>query len=90
MYVLRVLLNSLSHDPGTNGYAFYIYIFIYLAAPGLSSIQDLLVMARRIQFPVQGLNPGPLHWECRVLAPGLPQKSCLYFLNACSKWFVNA
>ena len=59
MYVLRVLLNSLSHDTGTNGYAFFIYIFIYLAAPGLSSIQDLLVVARRIQFPVQGLNPAP-------------------------------
>ena len=26
-------------------------------------------------YPDQGLNPGPLHWECRVLAPGLPGRS---------------
>ena len=25
------------------------------------------------QFPDQGSNPGPLHWECRVLTTG-PQK----------------
>ena len=26
-------------------------------------------------YPDQGLNPGPLHWECRVLATGLPGRS---------------
>ena len=26
-------------------------------------------------FPGQGLNPGPLHWECRVLTTGPPGKS---------------
>ena len=67
----------------------FIYIYLF-GSTSLSSIQDLLVVAWRIQFPVHGLNSGPLHWECRVLAPGLPEKSCLYFLNACSKWFVNA
>ena len=30
-----------------------------------------------IQFPDQGLNSGPLHWECRVLVTGLPGKSFL-------------
>ena len=29
---------------------------------------ELFVMACGIQFPQQGLNLGPLHWECVVLA----------------------
>ena len=28
-----------------------------------------------------GIEPGPLHWECRVLATGSPGKSLLYFLE---------
>ena len=35
----------------------------------------LLVAACGISFPHQGSNPGPLHWECRVLATGSPGKS---------------
>ena len=27
------------------------------------------------QFPKQGSKPGPLHWECRILATGLSEKS---------------
>ena len=45
-------------------------------------MRDLLVAACRhlvaacgIQFPDQGSKPGPLHWECGVLAPGPPGKS---------------
>ena len=34
-----------------------------------------LAVARRIQFPNQGSNLGPSHWECRVLATGPPGKS---------------
>ena len=34
----------------------------------------------RILVPNQGLNPGPLHWKCRILTTGVPGKS-LYFLN---------
>ena len=26
-------------------------------------------------FPKQGSNPNPLHWKCRVLTTGLPEKS---------------
>ena len=32
----------------------------------------LLIAARGIHFPDQGSNPGPLHWEHRVLATGPP------------------
>ena len=34
-----------------------------------------LLAACGIYFPDQGLNPGPLHWEHRVLTTGLPGKS---------------
>ena len=34
---------------------------------------------KSVQFPDQGLNPGPLHWERGVLATGSPGKSRLYF-----------
>ena len=62
--------------------------FIYLAALALScNTQDLrsllwhaesLVAACGIQFPDQGLNSGPLLWECRVLATGPPGKSLIF------------
>ena len=42
-------------------YLFYKYLFIWLCR--------VLVVARGIWVPVQGSNPGPLHWECD-LAPG--------------------
>ena len=35
---------------------------------------SLLVASRGIQFPDQGSNPGPRHWECRGLATGPPGK----------------
>ena len=35
----------------------------------------LLAVACRIKFPDQGWNPGPLHWECGVLATGPLAKS---------------
>ena len=34
-----------------------------------------LVVICGIWFPEQGSNPGPLHWECGVLAMGPPGKS---------------
>ena len=36
---------------------------------------EVLVAACGIQFPDQGWNPGPLHWEHGVLATGPPEKS---------------
>ena len=36
---------------------------------------QLLVVACGVSFPDQGSNPGPLHWECRVLTTGPPGKS---------------
>ena len=36
------------------------------------------LVACGIYFPEQGLNPGPLYWELRVLASGPPGKSFLY------------
>ena len=54
------------------------YLFIYLARQNVTcGMQDLpsslqcvrsLVVACRIQFPDQGLNPGLLHWEHRVFS----------------------
>ena len=41
----------------------------------LSSSSRVLVAAHGIQFPPQGSNPGPLHWEHRVLTTGPPGKS---------------
>ena len=53
------------------------------AAPGLScalsvfhlacGMLDVSVAACGIYFSDQGLNPGPLHWECGVSASGLPE-----------------
>ena len=63
---------------------------MYLAPPSLSSgTQDLRsslqhvgslvatcgLLAVACGIPDQGLNPGLLHWECGVLATGLPGKS---------------
>ena len=49
---------------------FFLSIFISLwAAPGFSFV------ACGIQFPDEGLNPGPLHQEHAVLATGPPGKS---------------
>ena len=48
-----------------------------LVVPGLIGVlgiftaaYQLLVVACGVQFPYQGSNPGPLHWELRVLAIG--------------------
>ena len=54
---------------------FFFSLFIYLAAHGLSC-------ACGIWFPNQVLNPGPQHWEFRVLASGPPGES-LTFLIIC-------
>ena len=39
------------------------------------SMWNLLSVACGIYFPEQGSNTVPLHWECRVLAPGPAGKS---------------
>lgn len=52
------------------------YLFTYLALPYLScGKRSILVAVYGVWFPNQGLNPGPLHWEHRVLAIGQPDKS---------------
>ena len=45
----------------------YLCLFIWL--------QQILVAVCGIYFPEQGLNPGPLYWELRVLAPGPSETS---------------
>ena len=77
-----------------------IYVCIYLAVLGLgccvwdppSSLQIMrfLVVAYRIYFSDQGLNLGPLHWKCGVLASGPLGKSlkpylCYVFLGKKNK-----
>ena len=66
-----------------NIYIYLFILFIYLVAPGLicGTWAPLLQLAGKLwhacgsQFPNQGSNPGPLHWECRVLTTVPPGKS---------------
>lgn len=64
---------------------FFKSLFIHFPALGLSCytrhfqslrwhVASFLVVACRVYCPDQGLIPGPLHWEYRVLATGLPGK----------------
>ena len=54
----------------------FLFCFVLFFSFGM---QDLFfIVACRIQFPDQGSNPGPLNWECRVLATGPPGKSLSY------------
>ena len=46
---------------------------------------QVLVGACGIQFPDQGMNPGSLHWECRVLVIRPPGKSQVLS----NFWMVN-
>ena len=47
---------------------FIYYLLIWLHQVQLQQEGSLIFLAAcGIQFPDQGLNPGPLHWECRVL-----------------------
>ena len=55
----------------------YFYLCIYLAVLGPScGMPDLQLQACGIQFPDQGLNLGPLHWEHRILATGPQESPC--------------
>ena len=61
---------------------------MYKTVPGISTTCKLLVEACGIQFPDQGSNPGPLHWEYGVSAtepqeksPALPVLECLFILD---------
>ena len=49
---------------------FFFLMLIYLFGYAGSPLQHLgsLVAACKLQFPEEGLNPGPLHWENGVLA----------------------
>ena len=52
---------------------FFFFLSIYLfGCPGSAACG---------MYPDQGLNPGPLHGECRVLATGLPRKSLFVLLT---------
>ena len=63
-------------EPFSFSFFFFFKLFIYLPALRLScGTLALLVVACGVWFPDQGLNPGPLNWECRVLTTGLPVKS---------------
>ena len=50
----------------------FTYYFFFDSFMWLSWV---LVVTCGIQFPYQGANLGPLHWECGVLATGPPGKS---------------
>ena len=54
-----------------------------MACGSLFVSRELFTVACRIQFPDQGLNLGPLDWECRVLATGPSGKSYSYCSYPC-------
>ena len=47
---------------------------------------EVLVGACGIQFPDQGSNPGPLHWEYRVLTTAAPAKSQKWLASHSTSW----
>ena len=55
-----------------------IYLFIWLHWVFVAACR-VFIAACRIQFPDQGSNPGPLHWERGVLTTGPPGKSPFYY-----------
>ena len=61
---------------------FYVFFVSLFGCTGLScGTQDLLSScSMQILVPLPGIKPGPLHWEHRVLATGLPQKAPRFFL----------
>ena len=68
------------HNPANQDSSsfFFKYLFVYLAALGLSCVmQNLCSVLHHVgtKFSGQGSNPGPPHWECRVSATGPPGKS---------------
>ena len=54
-----------------------------MACGSLFMSRELFIVACRIQFPDEGFNLGPLHWECRVLATGPSGKSYSYCSYPC-------
>lgn len=70
-------------------FIYFLKIFIYLAMRGLiCGMCDLLVdawelsvVAYGLYFPGQGLNPGPLGWECRVTITRPPGKYQILLLK---------
>ena len=57
---------------------FYYFIWLHRV---LVAVFGLLLGPCGIEFPDQGSNPGPLHWECAVLITGLPGKSQVFYFN---------
>ena len=77
-HLLHWQVDSLPLHHLGNPYSIYIcIIYMCVAAPGLMLrlVGSLVVAVSGILFPDQGWNPGPLHWELGVLAPGPPGKS---------------
>ena len=57
---------------------FNIYLLFWLLWI-LVEASELLVEAHGIEFPVQGLNLGFLHWKHKVLVTGPPGRSRIFF-----------
>ena len=86
-------------------FLFNIYLFIWLCWVLVAArrifylpchIQGLSVTARGIQFPDQGLNPGPLHWELRLShwalgkSPVCKSLPCFVYRQHCSQLLAFA
>ena len=69
------------------GFGFFLkakIVFIYLTAPVLVLAWGIFAAECVIWLSDQGLNPGPLHWECWLLTTRLPVKFLLSSLYSTS------
>ena len=65
----------LSHSPSNAQGPWFFHLKLWHTGPPVfAAARRLFVVVCGIQFPDQGWNLGPLHWECHVLAAGLPGK----------------
>ena len=58
----------------------FLSLFIWLCLFFVATC-ELFAAVCGIQFPNQGSNPGPLHWELEVLATGPPRESLNHTLS---------
>ena len=82
MWDLSSLTRDWTKSPTLQGRFFFFFFFnIYLFGCWVFIVAfKLSAVACGIQFPDQGLNLSPQHWEFRVLATGPPESPIDFFL----------
>ena len=61
--------------------AHYMLRFFFILKKLFTWLLAILAMACGIEFPDQGWNLGPLHWECKAFATGPPGMSLSIFIT---------